>query len=74
MRASVSANLISPFGRLLQTKDPAQLLEETLAELSPKRAFLLQNGKPYCGSLPFFCTRKPKEFTHWKQARHPLPQ
>jgi hypothetical protein len=33
MRASAATNAISPFGRLLQAKDPAQLLEETLAEL-----------------------------------------
>lgn len=33
MRASAATNVISPFGHLLRAKDPAQLLEETLAEL-----------------------------------------
>jgi hypothetical protein len=45
MRASVSTSLISPFGRLLQAKDPVQLLEETLAELESDASVPPEKGQ-----------------------------
>jgi hypothetical protein len=45
MRASVPTSLISPFGGLLQTKDPAQLLEETLAELESNSRVAPEKGQ-----------------------------